>query len=216
MNIFDTFDIVYFIFLSFVFVPIGVAIYRWRYLTTLDKIVFYFLIGYLFLTIIAAILLFSQIRNHFLYYFHTILTALFMYFYGVKIHIFKTKKAHTILSFCCVSIFLGLLLEMGFIGFNQINTVTLTFSKVVMFVLSILFLKNEVKDYKLDLLDLNSVICYNIGLFMFSFFSIFTSLFKNYFIETSINLYFFFDTISVLSNAIAFCFFAFGFGITKN
>jgi hypothetical protein len=105
--------------------------------------------------------------------------------------------------------------EIWILGFNKINTFTLTGSRILMCVLSLLYLNEEVRDFNHSILDLMSVFWLYVGNFIFSFFSIFTSLFKNYFIETSIDMYLFFDTLSVLSNAVAFTVYAFAFGITK-
>lgn len=214
MNVFDIFDIISYIFFSFIFIPIGVAIYRRRYLATPDKYILAFLLGYLLLSIIAATLLYNQQRNHFLYYFQTILAVILSYYLFIETN-YLSKKQILTLKIASVSIILLMFIEITFIGFNKINSVTLALSRTFMCVLSLVYLRQETKNIKLSFFDLKSTFWYQVGNFIFSFFSIFTSLFKNYFIETSLDLYLFFDTISILSIAVAFTVYAFGLGITK-
>jgi hypothetical protein len=214
MNVYDILQIVYFVFFSMIFLPIGIAVYRIKVFSKSDRFVFLFLLSNLVIEIIATILQYMIIRNSFLSYPKTLLNILFflLFLLQLKFSEFERKLLYV------MAIFISLLLPLETIyisEFNQINTVSLTLSSMFIAIYSIRCLKNIFENQKNSLILSNRSFWYSIAFFIYGFFSIIPNCFERSFVETSLNLYYFFDTLKVIAYGLSFLFFAFAFSLIK-
>ena len=199
-------------FISFIFVPIAIGILSKKQLSKPESYLLYFLISIISIEIISEIFRYNNTRNHFLYYFQTLLILIFTYlFFRENSQNNKVKKA---LFYCFWSIALLLPVEAIFIsGFNQLNSVTKTLLLIFISFFSVFFLRKELANYNKEIKK--QLFFFNIGLAVFGLISIIPSIFDKLFIESAVNLFYFFETLSLIGNAVAYVFFAIGFRSRK-
>lgn len=211
-TVYEILDRVYYILDSCMLLPIVIATFRIRYLSKSDKYVFGLLICIFLLEIISETLRWSRIRNHFINY--PISFCLFFFtvqfFAAFKEPFFKQK--YLLIGLFFIFVFIEVLI----VGFNQINSLTLAFAYFQMFIFGIRYLQkyfsvNEVLRH----LPISSF-WFSVSFSVWGAFAFLPSLLQRYFIETSIPLYYFFDTVRMLGFAMSCIIFAIGFSkLTK-
>jgi hypothetical protein len=210
MNNITVLNFVEYFFEGFIFIPIITAIYGWKNLTISDKYVFCFLLSSISIEVISEILRFSRVRNHFLAYPQTVFVLVFSFQFFKIQYSKETNKINQLLYF----IILLIPLEVIFIsGFNQFNVITRTISIISLIIFSIIYLIKLVLDTSFKYR--NALFFHNLGFLIIGLFSIIPSVFDRYFIETSLDLFYFFDTLKFLGLAFAFIMFSVGFWFTQ-
>lgn len=214
MSIYEILDYLYLFFFGFIFVPLGVGLFRWKSLNLAGRIAMGFLASVLVIEVLKDTLSVFHIRNHFMYYPHTVVVFAFStwFFYKMAGPNVVLKKW---LIWTYVAIILFLPLEVWVIsGFNQINTITQTLSYLNMIGVSGYFLKELLLNKRSSVLSQDYRFWFCAAFFTLSLFSVVTSFFKKQFIESSLDLYYFFDMLTVIGGATAFILFAIGFIVT--
>lgn len=206
MSLYDLMDWVWYVFTTFTLLPIGIGMYNWKCLTSQERWLVSLVLGLFLLDVIATILRYNYIRNQFVYQFRTLIAlAISVLFYQPVIN----WKFWPI----WIATIIALLIPFEivyWVGFNHINTLTLGVSWLILSVyaihgLNLLFDRTGQKS-----LRRNPYLFFHLGLFVLGFFSSLAGFWENHFIETSLDLYFFFDTLAVIMRAIAFCLLAIG------
>lgn len=124
-----------------------------------------FLLIWAIIEIAAIVLRYSQIRNHFLYYFHTLNTLL------LALTTFYLKPGKIIIFYIVIFIIATLPIEVLYIGFNRINTVTLSLSRILVSVAAIIELKKLMITKPMDRLSQNPQLYLYTGLLILAFFT---------------------------------------------
>ncbi|WP_080055253.1 hypothetical protein [Spirosoma aerolatum] len=165
----------------------------------------------LLLEIVATMLRFQSIRNHFIHYFFTVFVLwIGAYFYA------PILSPQWLIILIALLVTVGIPAEViGWVGFNHINTVTETLAWLLLAVYAFVSL---IRLFELPVaisLRHDGGLYYHVGFFIWSVFKAGRACFLNYFIETSLDLYYFADTLVVIVGAIAYSFFAIGFMFRK-
>lgn len=207
MSVHAIFDTLYYVFFAFILIPLWIGFREWSSLTLADKWIVALLTSLSLLEIVSDILTFNRIRNHFLYYGQTVIVLwLGSYFY---VQVRKWRRWPLRIAFL-ISVLVPVEV-IGWVGFNHINSVTLTLSRLVLAGYAFSSLRQLIDDHSGPSLRSNPLVYQHLGFLVYGFFSAVTMYFRNYFIETSLDLYFFFDILGVMMGAVAFGFFAVGF-----
>lgn len=211
MTLYDILEWIYYLSFSTILIPIIVVFSRWSSVPTSVRWIAWLLLVLLILEIVSTVLRYSQIRNHFIYYFQT--AAILWCGAGFFASRFGKLFCYSIAMF--VSILIPL--EVVFwVGFNHINSATLTLSRALLALGAFILLKQLLEQEPTKLMLNQPAFFLNSGLFVLGFFSLATSAFKDQFIESSLDLYYFFDTLAVMTSAVGFGLLARGFWLITN
>ena len=203
----------YYIFYTFILLPIGISIYRFKQLARTDKLIQLFLIVILLKDFAAFFLATYGIKNHFLYPIRTIICFWVFTFYYTKL---STKIVPPVILLIVGGLFsTGIITEIMIRGFNAINTYTLILYNLAMIIYATLYINKEILNIKSRMIDRNSYFWMSLGFWTLGTLTLISNAFKNHFIETSLDLYFFFDSIAGVGNALASILFAFGFLVSR-
>ncbi|QMW01737.1 hypothetical protein [Spirosoma foliorum] len=206
MTLYDILDLILYVSTAVVLIPIGLGVRYWSELSARERGLIWFLTGILIVEVADTILRYSYIRNHFTSYFRTLAVLLIgAYFYGASVGwgrwpLFLSGLVTVLLPVEVV----------GWVGFNHINSLT---RSVAWFLLAMYAFRSLIRlfDQPNEVsLRQQPTIYYDLGFFLMGFVSAGTKYFENYFIETSLDLYYFFDTFTVMINALAFGLFSIG------
>ena len=206
MSLYYILDWIYYLFFLTILIPLGIALYRLPSVPSVTRWVIWLLLSLLVIEIASIILRFNIVRNHFLYYFQTL--AILICGAGFYAPDFGYKNCYVIsLVVACL-----IPLEVWmWVGFNHINSTTLTLSRVLLALGSFIKIRQLFIKEPAQALSEQSSFFINLGLLIIGFFSLVTNAFKSQFIESSLNLYYFFDTMAVITNAFGFVILARGF-----
>ncbi len=195
-------------FLSFtVLIPIGLGLNQWRFLNHSERWVVIFLIALLLHELLAILCIELHTRNHFLYYFETV--AVLVSVAGVYSVLVGPRKLPWQIA---VVVSVLMVLEVVFwVGFNHINSITLTLSRILPAVYAVICLNRLFTSKAIYTLGPDRMLYVHLGFFVFGAFTAINTYFKSYFIETSLDMYYLFNTISAMMSAVAFGFFSIGF-----
>lgn len=206
VTLFSILDLIYYSFTAVILLPIWFGVRYWSDLSASERGLFWFLVIMLSLEVISTILRYSYVRNHFIDYFRTLSVLLIgAYFYGISVGwgrwpLFLSGLVTVLLPVEVV----------GWVGFNHINSLT---RSVAWFLLAVYAFRSLIRlfDQPNEVsLRQQPTIYYDLGFFLMGFVSAGTKYFEDYFIETSLDLYYFFDTFTVMINALAFGLFSIG------
>lgn len=206
-QIYEVFDLLYDVLSFMVLVPIWIGFAKWHLLSRSERWVVAFLLALLLHEVFSQLFWRLHVRNHFLYYIQTV-TVLFSVagVYGTTIgprHL-PWKIAIIVSLSILAEVILG-------VGFNHINSVTLTLSRVLPATYSFIALNRLFSDKKSLSLTLNPMVYLHLGFFLFGSFTAINVCFKSYFIENSLDFYYLFNTLSAMICAVAFSLFSVGF-----
>ncbi len=211
MAFYDLINLLFNLFFSIILWPIVTGLYYWNSLRRVERLVVLFLIALLLLEIASHVLGLLRVRNHYMHYLDTFTVLWFgALFYANR----QAKKWWPVWLAAFVSCLVPIEV-FGLVGFNHINTITESIAKLLLVVYSFNQLRQLINHTDGNSLRQQPVVYYHLGFFIYGFFSAITSMFKNYFIETALDLYFFFDTLSVILSAVAFCLFAIGLRLSS-
>ena len=211
MDIYHILEWVYYIFFSTIFIPILIILGHWSKTTASERRVAWLIFSYLIIELVSIILRYNLIRNHFLYYVLTIANLLFMAEY------FSSSLGRVVCISIAIAISIAMFIEVFFfVGFNHINSFTLTLSNALIVIGAFVGLRKLLNGNALHSLSRQQPVFLYLGLIIISFFSLATSAFKSKFIDTSLELYYFFDTLDVIAKAAGFLIIARGFWIGRN
>ncbi|TAE23644.1 MAG: hypothetical protein EAZ91_21600 [Cytophagales bacterium] len=207
MSVYDFIDFIGYLCVAAILLPIGFGSNYWRELSDREQKLVLFLVALLLLEIISIILRFNLVRNHFLYYFKTwsVLWISAVYFRSID----KLRRWSTIIAgLLAVSVLVEVYV---WVGFNHINTITRTLAWLLLSLCGFAGLIQLLNQPSEKSLRQQPAFYYYSGFFTIGFFSANTSLFSNYFIETSLDLYYFFDTLKGIMSAVGYGVFTWGF-----
>ncbi|MBD2755357.1 hypothetical protein [Spirosoma validum] len=206
MSLYDILDWLWYGFMIVIVWPILTGLIVWRQLDRRERSLIAFLLSLLTGEIIATILRFSMMRNHFMHYVATLaVLGLILFFYA------NSGRSRWIVTSIVVAITVSIPIEVFvWTGFNQINTVTETLAWLLLTSLAFINLKHLLDSSAEVSLRKNPFVYYHTGFFILGFFRAGKSCFVRYFIETSLDLYFFMDTLVVIMGAVAYSLFALG------
>ena len=200
-------DFLYNLFTFTVLIPIALGFTRWRLLTSPARWVVVFLLALLIHELLSILCITIHTRNHFLYYVQTVAvlcSVAGVYSDSVGSGRFAWKIA--------IGISLLMVIEIIFwVGFNHINSITLTISRLIPAVYAAISLHRLFSSTIFYSLTPKPMLYTHIGFFIIGAFTAINACFKSYFIETSLDLYYLFNNMSALMSAVAFGFFSVGF-----
>ncbi len=205
LTVYQILDIVYYLLLSLILVPIGLAFAHWRKLNVVDKWLLVLLLLVLFFEGLAEILRWSRVRNHFLVHPYTFILFCLAYTF------FQKSNCRKIQVFPFVVFFLLMSAEVILVGYNQLNSFTYSFVYLFLLIQGIISINRMFKENEFMDVQNNASFWYFIAFSFWGGISFIPALIKKYMIETSIPLYYFFDTLQILSYGVAFILFAIGF-----
>lgn len=204
--------IIDYFFISFIFIPLIVGFIYKNQLSKTDSYILYLLVSIIFIEIVSEIFRYNNVRNHFLYYPQTFLILLFTYWFFREIY--KNTQIRKILFYCFLIIAILLPIEVVFIaGFNQLNSITKTLCLLFISYFSVLFLKKDIDQFNREITK--NLFFHNVGLAIFGLISIIPSIFDKLFIESAVNLFYFFEILALIGHAVAYVFFFIGFRSRK-
>lgn len=212
MTLYGILNIVYFAFFGIIFVPVGVGLVRLARLSNPGRRAWLFLVLLMLNESTSIILQYCRIRNHFMLQSDSLIVL--WAGSGFFLALFAGEKP-ALLRRAIVPI-AGLITVLLVVevatgdGFNQINTVTFVLSRLFVLVFSFLGLKKLFNALSNSRLEILPAFWYCIGFFIFSFFSAVSGAFEKQFIMSSLNLYYFFDTLKVIAYGTSFAIFAIG------
>jgi hypothetical protein len=213
MTLYGILNIVYFAFFGLILVPVGVGLLRVSRFSRAGRWVWGFLLLYMLNEVVATVLMYSRIRNHFMMQSDTLilLWASAGYFTGLLSEKGSFRASTRSIQLLAGGITFLLIVEVMMNGdFNQINTGTYVLTRLMVLAGSFLGLR-KIFDISQDArLGHKPDFWYCIGFFIFSFFSAITGAFEKQFIESSLDLYYFFDTMKVIAYGASFAIFAIG------
>lgn len=194
-----------------VLIPLLLGLLRWQRLTGSVRWVIVFL-GALFLhELLAHLCIKLHVRNHFLYYNQTLVVLCSV----AGLYDDDIGRRHTPWWVAFV-ISASMVIEVVFwVGFNHINSVTLSISRLLPAIYAVICLNRLFKAKDVYSLMPNPKVYIHLGFFVFGAFTAITAYFKSYFIETSLDLYYLFNTMSAMMSAVAFGLFTIGFSRMK-
>ena len=190
-----------------VVIPVALGLNNWRMLTRSEQWVVVFLGAILLHELLMTLPVYINRRNHFLYYIQTILvlfTVAGVYSTTIGHKRFVWQLAATISLFMITEVIFR-------VGFNYINSVTLTASRLLPAIYACISLNRLFSVKNTHSLRANPMLYIHLGFFLFGFFTAINTCFKSYFIENSLNLYYLFDTLSAMISAVSFGLFSVGF-----
>lgn len=206
MTLFDILDWIWYGFTAVIFLPLFLGLKEWRQLNRREHRLIIFLFSLLMAELVGTVLRFSLIRNHFIHYYVTLAVLWIAVTFYVDYSL-QRRFLQTAIFFIALAIPVEIFLVLGF---NQINTVTETIAWFTLALLAFINLKYLVVSPDITSLRENSLLYYHLGFFIIGFFRAGKACFVKYFIETSLDLYFFMDTLVVMGGAIAYGLFARG------
>lgn len=212
MSIYEILNYLFLFFFGFILFPIFTAIYRWKDLSKSDRLVYYFLVSILIIEVISDILRYSYIRNHFMHYPSTFFSLIFYTLYFSET-ITQQNLRKGMIAFCIFEI-LFLPIEIFLItGYNQINYISETLMFVGMALFSFIAINNILKQSIQSKESSKTKFAFSTAFLVVGLFSFVSSYFKKQFIESSLDLYYFFKMLSVIGSACAYIIFTIGFWI---
>jgi hypothetical protein len=212
MEIYVWAEYLYDFFIFTVIVPVTLGVSKTKSLTAKEK----WVIGFLSVLLVHEVLSIGcielHIRNHFLYYTQTIAIALCVagFYDGSVMSKWVVWRVALLLS---LSVVLEVVLV---VGFNHINSTTLTLSRLMAACCAVVSLKQLLSEDTLLSLGPNPRVYFHLGFFLFGAFTAVNTYFKSYFIENSLDLYYLFNTLSAMISAISFALFSIGFWRIKS
>ena len=199
-------DRIYYFLFSFILIPIVIGISKRKDLSKSDSKILLLLVALLILEIFSELLRWNRMRNHFV----SFPVTFFLFFFSLQ-YFFISKLQSLMSKFLLGLAILTLIFTEVFIaGFNQLNSITKSLSFVSVLVLSVIHLKKLFSNNEMFEFSRNPSFWYSIAFSIWGSFAFLPSLLERYFIETSINLYYFFDTLRLLGFAISCIIFAIG------
>lgn len=212
MSIYDILDWIWYGFMAVIIWPIVVGFSRWTYLSRPERGLVWFLVAMLGFEIIGTLLRINATRNHFMHYFQTLaVLCIGAYFYTPLLgwHKWPIRIAWIIALCIPIEVF-------GWVGFNHINAITETIAWFLIALYAFVCLI-KLLDHPLDRSIRHDLPLYiHAGFMILGFFRAGRACFLNYFIETSIDLYYFVDTMVVIVGAVAYGLFAIGFTLKRH
>ncbi len=206
-QIYEVFDLVYDVLSFTVLIPLWIGVAKWRELSKSDRWVVAFLLALLIHELLSQLFWRLHIRNHFVYYIQTV--AVLVSVAGVYGDTVRPKHA---LWWTAALVSLLMIAEViWWVGFNHINTLTLTLSRLLPAVCSFISLNRLFSEKMARSLTPNPVVYIHFGFFLFGAFTTINVCFKSYFIDNSLDFYYLFNTLSAMICAVAFSLFSVGF-----
>lgn len=207
MKIYESLDLLYDLLMFTVLVPVSLALMRWRQLNSPARWAVVFLVALLIHELLAQLLIKLHTRNHFLYYLQTV--AVLYSVAGVYTDLVGSRR---LLGQIATIVSVLMVIEVSFwVGFNHINSVTLTISRLLPAIYASITLNRLFLTKATQALMPNPLVYIHLGFFLFGAFTAINAYFKSYFIETSLDLYYLFNTLSALVSAVTFGLFSIGF-----
>lgn len=207
MDIYASFDLLYDTLMFIILIPISLGLWKWRFLTNRERWVIGFLGVLLLHEVLAQICIKLRTRNHFLYYIQTV--GVLCSVAGVYDSVIGRKQ---LLWQIAMVLSLTMMAEVLIVvGFNHINSITLSVSRLLLAICAFISLKRLFSDKTNRSLGPNSMLYIHLGFFLFGAFTAVNAYFKSYLIETSLELYYLFNTMSAIVSAISFGLFSVGF-----
>ena len=187
-----------------VVIPILLGLFRWPFLTHPERWVVVFLVALLLHELLSILCIALHTRNHFLYYLQTV--AVLITVAGVYSGTVGTKGLTWQIA---IAVSVLMVLEVVFwVGFNHINSVTLSVSRLLPAVYAVVNLYWLFSGSTPQPVVSKPMLYMHLGFFVFGSFTAINAYFKSYFIETSLDLYYLFNNISAMMSAVAFGFFS--------
>lgn len=214
MEIYTWAEYLYDFFIFTVIAPVILGLSKWDSLTAKGKWVIGFSSVLLAHEILSIGCIEFHVRNHFLYYTQTIAVAFCIA--GVYDGVVGPKG---LLWRVAALISIGVVIEVVMVvGFNHINSITLTLSRLMAAVCAGVSLKQLLSEDAPTQLPLgpNPMVYFHLGFFLFGAFTAVNTYFKSYFIENSLDLYYLFNTLSAMVSAVSFALFSIGFWRAKS
>lgn len=212
MGLYGILNIVYFAFFGIIFIPVGVGVLRLSKLSESGRWAWLFLVLLMLNESTSIILQYSRIRNHFMLQSDSLIVL--WAGAGFFSTLFTREKPTPLRRFIVPVVGLitaSLVVEVATgDGVNQINTLTFVLSRLFVLVFSFFGLIKIFNSLEYSKLDYNPTFWYCIGFFIFSFFSAISGAFEKQFIESSLDLYYFFDTMKVIAYGASFAIFTIG------
>lgn len=203
MNIYSWAEHLYDVFMFTVLIPLGWGGIRWRFLSVSERWIMAFLTALLAHELLSILCMKLHTRNHFLYYLQTV--AVLFSVAGV----YQPSMGRGRWLWQVAALVSGLVVVevVGWVGFNHINSGTLTVSRLLAAVYAGISL-NRLLAAKPTPERANDRLVYaHLGFFLWGAFTAINACFKSYFIENSLDLYYFFNVLSAMVSAVAFALF---------
>ena len=207
MVVFNWHELLYSFLIYTVLIPIVLGLIQWRLLTQSERWIVAFLVALLVDELLSVLCIALHTRNHFLYHIQTI-TVLWSVA-GVYEPIIGRK--HLVWRIALGTSLLMIVEVVFWVGFNHINSVTLAASRLLPAAYALISLNRLFEVKMIRSLTPEPMLYMHLGFFLFGTFTAINAYFMSYFIETSLDLYFLFLTMSALVSATAFGFFSMGF-----
>ena len=207
MGVYQGYELLYCFFFYSIVIPISVGLVRWRWLTWPERWAVLFLVALLSDEILSFLcIMLLHMRNHFLFHIQTVTVLCTVA--GVYSRTIGTKWLPWQIAIV-VSI-LTVIEVIFWVGFNHINTITLTLSRLLPAIYAVITLNRIFSTTIFYSLTPKPIMYIHIGFFVIGVFTAINACFMNYFMETSLNLFFLFQNMSAMMSTIAFGFFSFG------
>lgn len=207
MTIYIWAEHLYRLFIFTVIIPVVLGLRKWPLLSRQQKWSIGFLGTLLLHELAGELTMHLQIRNHFLYYLQTLAVLICV----AGVYDDEVRRNHLIWRLVGLLALIVLPLEVFvWVGFNHINSLTLTLSRLLAGGCAVGSLMVLLSQNTAHSLGPKSMLYFHLGFFLFGTFTAVNTYFKGYFIETSLDMYYLFDVLSAMFSAIAFAFFSFG------
>lgn len=207
MIVYNQYELLYSFFIYSVIIPISLGLFRWRLLTRPERWIVAFLLALLADELLSVLCIALHMRNHFLFYVQTV-TVLFSVA-GVYAGLIRPKQ---LVWQVASGVSLFMIAEVIFwVGFNHINTVTLTLSRLSPALYAAISLNRLLSASVQPSPVVTPMLYCHVGFLIFGAFSAVSSSVMSYFIETSVDMYFFFTNMSAMMSVVAFVFFSISF-----
>ncbi len=211
-QIYELFDLFYDVLSFTVLIPICLGMVKWRLLGKSERWIIAFLLALLLHELLSQLFWRLHIRNHFLYYVQTVTVLISVA--GVYSSLLGTRR---ILWAVAAVVILLMVFEVSFrVGFNYINSATLTISRLLPALYGFICLNRLLSEKEDRSLIPNSIVYMHAGFFLFGAFTAINVCFKSYFIENSLDFYYLFNTISAMICTVSFSLFSLGFLRTRS
>jgi hypothetical protein len=196
---------VYYVCYVFLLMPLGVGLRYWPRLDGANRLLWAWLLTVLVLEVLANVLGILATRNLFLNYPYTLaMVWIGALFYG-------RVQGWRWAVWVAVGLTVGCGIEVwGWVGFNNINSLTLSLSILVLAGYGFRSLWLLMDSGRGESLQRHPYFFQHLGFLVFGFLPAFFMYFKSYFIETSLDFYFFSQTLTSLLAGVSFCLFAIG------
>lgn len=210
MSIFQLLDTIWYVFTGLLLFPILFGLVYWRTYSAAEHLLIGLAVGLFAAKVIGVGARFMHLRNHFLYYLETLVICWFIGSFYAR------REERQQLTWLVAGIALLLPIEVfGWVGFNRINSLTLALSLFLLAICGFLQLKKLIDTSQVVSLRKTPDFYYNLALFGFGFFTFIPLYFKSYFIESSLDLYFFFDTFVVMISGFSYMLLGFGLKLSQ-